>query len=146
MVFWDDEVVRLLSHSVSSFHFFVDFCEIEEAERTFEPGFAEVHYIIRPATMLFDFEKIAKKNYNIRTVPRSLIPSNDGTKQQILWVGCSDSIISETETLDVKPEEIFVHRNLGNILSNGDLSSASAVEWSLEKLKVGGSSALFRGV
>ena len=34
------------------------------------------------------------------------------------------------------PDEIFVHRNLGNILSNGDLSSESAVEWCVGLLKV----------
>lgn len=86
--------------------------------------------------MLSDFHAVVKKAYNIKPVSHSLIPSNHGTKQQILWVGCSCSLISETETLGVEPEEIFVHRNLGNILSNGDLSSASAVEWCLENLKV----------
>jgi carbonic anhydrase len=51
-------------------------------------------------------------------------------------VGCSDSFIIETETLDVLPEEIFVHRNLGNILHNRDLSSESALDWCLDLLKV----------
>ncbi|KAH8602277.1 carbonic anhydrase [Bisporella sp. PMI_857] len=74
--------------------------------------------------------------YNVLPVPRDFVASNKGTKQQILWVGCSDSLILETETLGVHPEEIFVHRNLGNVLSNGDLSSRSAIEWSLEMLKV----------
>lgn len=45
-------------------------------------------------------------------------------------------MIVETETLGVLPDEIFVHRNLGNILSNGDLSSESAVEWCVGLLKV----------
>jgi len=88
--------------------------------------------------MPFDYDALVKKKYQVAQVQAGYIPSNGGTRQQILWVGCSDSLICETETLGVHPEEIFVHRNLGNILSNGDLSSASAVEWSLEELKVSG--------
>lgn len=38
------------------------------------------------------------------------------------------------------PEEIFVHRNLGNILHNRDLSSESALDWCLNLLKVSGRS------
>jgi carbonic anhydrase len=86
--------------------------------------------------MPIDFHAVVNKKYNVKPITKSFIPTNNGTKQQILWVGCSDSLILETETLGVEPEEIFVHRNLGNILSNGDLSSASAVEWCLENLRV----------
>jgi len=51
-------------------------------------------------------------------------------------VGCSDSLISETDSLGVDREEIFVHRNLGNLLSNEDLSSQSAIAWGVDLLKV----------
>jgi len=87
--------------------------------------------------MPFDFDAAINKTYKVLPVPKAYISSNKGTKQQILWVGCSDSLILETETLGVEAEEIFVHRNLGNILSNGDLSSGSAIEWCLDILKVG---------
>ncbi|KAI1000342.1 hypothetical protein K3495_g7857 [Podosphaera aphanis] len=72
------------------------------------------------------------------TVPlsRDFIVSSGSPKPQILWVGCSDSLIIETETLDLLPQELFVHRNLGNILSNGDLSSLSAIEWAIGLLGV----------
>jgi len=86
--------------------------------------------------MPFDFNNAVKKQYHTIPVPRDFIPSTGEQKAHILWVGCSDSFIVETETLDVLPEEIFVHRNLGNILSNGDLSSESAVAWCLDLLKV----------
>jgi carbonic anhydrase len=86
--------------------------------------------------MPFDFDAVIHKQYDILPVPLSFIPSNGIAKPQILWVGCSDSLTLETSTLDVLPEEIFVHRNLGNILSNGDLSSESAVAWSVDLLKV----------
>ncbi|KUJ06600.1 carbonic anhydrase [Mollisia scopiformis] len=87
--------------------------------------------------MTFDFLSLVKKQY--RTVPLEgdfIQPSKIEGKEQILWVGCSDSSVEETDVLDVPREEIFVHRNLGNIISNGDLSSESAIEWCLDLLKV----------
>ncbi|KAL3420548.1 carbonic anhydrase [Phlyctema vagabunda] len=86
--------------------------------------------------MPFDYPAILRAKYSAEPAPRDLIPTTGVPKPQILWVGCSDSIISETETLDVLSEELFVHRNLGNILSNGDLSSESAVEWAVGLLQV----------
>jgi carbonic anhydrase len=86
--------------------------------------------------MPFDFDAVIHKKYDILPVPRSFIASTGILKPQIMWVGCSDSLVMETLTLDVLPEELFVHRNLGNILSNGDLSSESAVAWSVDLLKV----------
>jgi hypothetical protein len=68
--------------------------------------------------------------------PSSPTPNSQQFRQRIFWVGCSDSSITETDCLAVDREEIFVHRNLGNILSNGDLSSESAVEWALDVSKV----------
>ena len=86
--------------------------------------------------MPFDFNTAVRKQYTTLPVPRDFILSSGTPTSQILWVGCSDSFIIETETLDVLPEEIFVHRNLGNILHNRDLSSESALDWCLNLLKV----------
>jgi len=82
-------------------------------------------------------ENIANgKGYSVEPVESSFIPSNKLAKPQILWVGCSSSWITETTVLDVAPEEIFVHRNLGNVLSYADLSSDSAIEYAIDHLKV----------
>lgn len=86
--------------------------------------------------MLDDIPQAVRKQYAIHPVPRDLIPSVNEKKAQILWVGCSDSWITETQTLDVMAEETFVHRNLGNVLSNGDLSSESAIAYAVDLLKV----------
>jgi len=70
-------------------------------------------------------------------VTRGVIPSlGAAAKPQILWIGCSSSGIAETETLGVLPEEIIEHRNMGNLLSNDDLSTQSSVEYALRVLKV----------
>jgi len=76
------------------------------------------------------------KKYTVKPLSKDFIPSTGEPRAQILWVGCSDSWITETSALDVLPEEIFVHRNLGNIVSNGDLSSQSAMAYSVDLLKV----------
>ncbi|KAE9377448.1 carbonic anhydrase [Stipitochalara longipes BDJ] len=86
--------------------------------------------------MPFDFNTAVRKRYVTLPVQRDFIPSSGTPTPQILWVGCSDSFIIETETLDVLPEELFVHRNLGNLLHNRDLSSESALDWCLDLLKV----------
>jgi len=88
------------------------------------------------AKMPFDFEAVVTKNYSVSPVPPTFITSKRVPKAQILWIGCSDSLICETETLSVLPDEIFVHRNLGNIISNEDLSSKSAVEYCADLLQV----------
>ncbi|KAG9237309.1 carbonic anhydrase [Amylocarpus encephaloides] len=90
--------------------------------------------------MPFNAPTILRTPYTTRPVPRDLIASSPSSategKPHILWVGCSDSSVMETEALGVGRDEMFVHRNLGHLLSNGDLSSRSAVEWSVELLKV----------
>ena len=87
--------------------------------------------------MLPDVTQAAARRYTLHPVPKDLIPSTGESKAQILWVGCSDSWITECAALDVLPQETFVHRNLGNLMSNGDLSSASAIAYCVELLEVG---------
>jgi carbonic anhydrase len=79
---------------------------------------------------------VVQKKYTVEPLPSDFIPSLGRPEPQILWVGCSDSWITETASLDVLPEEAFVHRNLGAVLSNGDLSSRSAIDYCVNLLKV----------
>lgn len=89
-------------------------------------------------TMFPEVHRAAQRRYSILPIPKDLIPSTGEGKAQILWVGCSDSWITETSVLDVPPQETFVHRNLGSVMSNGDLSSASAIAYCVDLLEVSG--------
>ncbi|MFC1798689.1 carbonic anhydrase [Thermodesulfobacteriota bacterium] len=55
---------------------------------------------------------------------------------QILWIGCSDSRVSEDIVTDSKPGNIFVHRNIANIVAFNDVNMASIVEYAVNHLKI----------
>jgi carbonic anhydrase len=55
---------------------------------------------------------------------------------QYLWVGCSDSRVSANVIVDLAPGEIFVHRNVGNLVVHTDMNCLSVVQFAVEVLKV----------
>lgn len=59
-----------------------------------------------------------------------------GQSPEILYIGCSDSRVSAEELMGVKPGEVFVHRNIANMVPNTDLSAMSVINYSVSYLKV----------
>ena len=61
---------------------------------------------------------------------------SEGQSPGILYIGCSDSRVSAEELMGVKPGEVFVHRNIANMVPNTDLSVMSVINYAVSHLKV----------
>ncbi|WP_020602626.1 carbonic anhydrase [Spirosoma spitsbergense] len=57
-------------------------------------------------------------------------------KPDFLWIGCSDSRVPANEVTGTDPGEMFVHRNIANLVVPGDLNVLSVVQYAVEVLQV----------
>lgn len=61
---------------------------------------------------------------------------SSGQNPEILYIGCSDSRVSAEELMGVQPGEVFVHRNIANMVPNTDLNVMSVINYAVTHLKV----------
>ena len=59
-----------------------------------------------------------------------------GQSPEILYIGCSDSRVTAESLTGVQPGQMFVHRNIANLVPNNDLNSLSVVIYAVEHLQV----------
>jgi carbonic anhydrase len=60
----------------------------------------------------------------------------EGQEPDFLYIGCSDSRVTAEDLMGLQPGEVFVHRNIANLISNADLNVMSVINYAVAHLEV----------
>lgn len=73
---------------------------------------------------------------NILKDPKYFMEMSKDQKPKFLWIGCSDSRIPANEVVGLEPGELFVHRNIANLIIHSDLNCLSVLQYAIDYLDI----------
>jgi carbonic anhydrase len=87
------------------------------------------------------YSKLLENNKNWALLKKKSNPNffedlAQGQSPEYLWIGCADSRVPANEITGTKPGEIFVHRNIANMVVHTDMNMLSVLSYAVEVLKV----------
>ncbi len=88
-----------------------------------------------------DLNKVFENNKKwienkLSTSPEYFKELSKGQNPDVLYIGCSDSRVTAEELMGARPGEVFIHRNIANLVNNIDLNVMSVIEYSVVHLEV----------
>src|SRR5687768_9825045 len=88
-----------------------------------------------------DFERIFKNNEKwlgekLNVNPDYFRELAKGQSPEILYIGCSDSRVTAEDLMGMQPGEVFIHRNIANMVISVDLNVMSVINYAVRHLKV----------
>jgi carbonic anhydrase len=84
---------------------------------------------------LFDNNRTWARNTTARD-PEFFAKLSKQQSPEYMWIGCSDSRVPANEIVGLLPGEMFVHRNVANVVVHSDLNCLSVIQYAVEALKV----------
>jgi carbonic anhydrase len=90
---------------------------------------------MQPLQLLFDKNRAWANAIRARS-PDFFSNLSEQQSPEYLWIGCADSRVPANEIVGLRPGEIFVHRNVANVVVHTDLNCLSCIQYAVEVLKV----------
>ncbi|MGI0105017.1 carbonate dehydratase [Salinimicrobium sp. WS361] len=87
------------------------------------------------------FDQILKNNkewveYELNKDPEFFKRLEKGQQPPLLWIGCADSRVPANQIIGAAPGEVFVHRNIANMVIHSDMNMLSVLDYAVNHLKV----------
>jgi len=90
---------------------------------------------MRPLSLLFENNRAWSERIR-RIDPDFFDRLSRQQRPRYLWIGCADSRVPANEIVGLLPGELFVHRNIANVIAHGDLNCLSVMQFAVDVLQI----------